>query len=152
MSLVTISLFKINACMKSQDVKYIKVKLLWLKSRWVARLPEIQLFLSSRTFIQLLYSKVMSVLFLLDFSATFVSIHQSFLLDTISALGSKSTLWFSPSLFMSPPQSPIFAFSCCSWGSQGKNAKVVCQSHLQSLLQSLFRTLHHDLFILGGPT
>ena len=36
--------------MKSQDVKYIKVKLLWLKYRWVARLPEIKLFLSSMTF------------------------------------------------------------------------------------------------------
>ena len=36
--------------MKSQDVKYIKVKLLRLKYRWVARLPEIKLFLSSMTF------------------------------------------------------------------------------------------------------
>ena len=32
---------------------------------------------------------------------------------------------------MSPPQSPILPFSCCSWGSQGKNAAVVCHSLLQ---------------------
>ena len=25
----------------------------------------------------------------------------------------------------------LFAFSCCSWGSQGKNTKVVCNSFLQ---------------------
>ena len=31
----------------------------------------------------------------------------------------------------------LFAFSCCSWGSQGKNTEVVCQSKTSYLLSSL---------------
>ena len=42
------------------------------------------------------------------------------------------------------------AFSSCSWGSQGKNAEVVCHCLLQGTM--FFRTLHYDLTILGGPT
>ena len=48
-------------------------------------------------------------------------------------------------------QCPIFfAFSYCSWGSQGNNAEVVC--HSLSSGPCFFRTLHHDLPILRGPT
>ena len=43
-----------------------------------------------------------------------------------------------------------FAFSCCSWGSQGKNTEVVCQSLLQ--WPHSVRPLHHDPSILSGPT
>ena len=43
-----------------------------------------------------------------------------------------------------------FAFSYCSWGSQGKDTEVVCHSLLCGPL--FVRTLHHDLFVLGGPT
>ena len=42
------------------------------------------------------------------------------------------------------------AFSYCSWGSQGKNAEVVCHCLLQGTM--FFGTLHYDLTILGGPT
>ena len=44
----------------------------------------------------------------------------------------------------------LFAFSNCSWGSQGRNSEVVCHSLLQG--PHFARTLHHDLSILGGPT
>ena len=44
----------------------------------------------------------------------------------------------------------LFAFSRCSWSSQGKNTEVVCHSLLQWTM--FFRALHHDLSILGGPT
>ena len=43
-----------------------------------------------------------------------------------------------------------FAFSCCSWGSQGKNTEVVCHSLLQ--WPHSVRPLHHDPSIFGGPT
>ena len=43
-----------------------------------------------------------------------------------------------------------FAFSYCSWGSQGKNTEVVCHS-LYSGPHSV-RPLHHDPPILGCPT
>ena len=36
----------------------------------------------------------------------------------------------------------LFAFSYCSWGSQGKNTDVVCHSLLQ--WTRFVRTLHHD--------
>ena len=44
----------------------------------------------------------------------------------------------------------LFVFSYCSWGSQGKNAKVVCRFLLQGT--TFFQTLHHDLSVFGGPT
>ena len=44
----------------------------------------------------------------------------------------------------------LFAFSYCSWGSQGKNTEVACHSLLQ--LTMFCQTSHHDLSILGGPT
>ena len=44
----------------------------------------------------------------------------------------------------------LFAFSYCSWGSQGKNAEVVCRS--LSSGPYFVRTLHHDPPVLGGPT
>ena len=43
-----------------------------------------------------------------------------------------------------------FAFSYCSWGSQGKNSEVVCHSLLQ--WTTSVRPHHHDPTILGGPT
>jgi len=43
-----------------------------------------------------------------------------------------------------------FAFSYCSWGSQGKNTEVV--SIPFSSGPRFVRTLHHDPSILGGPT
>ena len=46
--------------------------------------------------------------------------------------------------------SHLFAFSYCSWGSQGKNAEVVCYSLLQGTM--FLRTLHHDPSVLGGPS
>ena len=44
----------------------------------------------------------------------------------------------------------LFAFSYCSWGSQGKNLKWFA-IHFSSGL-CFVRTLHHDPCILGGPT
>ena len=44
----------------------------------------------------------------------------------------------------------LSAFSYCSWGSQGKNTKVVYYSLLQG--PCFVRTLHHDPSVLGGPT
>ena len=46
--------------------------------------------------------------------------------------------------------SHLFAFSYCSWGSQGRNTEAVCQSLLQ--WTTSVRTLYHDPSILGGPT
>ena len=44
----------------------------------------------------------------------------------------------------------LFAFSYCSWGSQGKNTEVVCHALLHG--PHSVRPLHHDLSVLGGPT
>ena len=44
----------------------------------------------------------------------------------------------------------IFAFSYCSWGSQGRDTEVVC--HSLSSGPHFVRTLHHDPSVLGGPT
>ena len=44
----------------------------------------------------------------------------------------------------------LFAFSYCSWCSQGKNPEVVCHSLLQ--WTTFVRTLHYDPSVLGGPT
>ena len=44
----------------------------------------------------------------------------------------------------------LFAFSYCSWGSQGRNTEVVCHSLLQ--WTDSVRTLHHDPSIVDGPT
>ena len=46
--------------------------------------------------------------------------------------------------------SVLFAFSCCSRGSQGKNIEMVC--HSLSSGPCFLRTLHHDPFVLRGPT
>ena len=43
----------------------------------------------------------------------------------------------------------FFAFSHCSWGSQGKNIELVCISF--SSEPRFVRTPHYDLSILGGP-
>ena len=42
----------------------------------------------------------------------------------------------------------LFAFSCCSWGSEGKNTEVFCHSLLQ--WTKLCRIFHHDPSI-GWP-
>ena len=44
----------------------------------------------------------------------------------------------------------LFAFSYCSWGSQGKNTEVVCIPF--STGPCFVRTLLNDLSVLGGPT
>ena len=41
----------------------------------------------------------------------------------------------------------LFAFSHCSWGSQGKNTEVVCHSFSSG--PRFVRTLHHDPSVLG---
>ena len=41
------------------------------------------------------------------------------------------TYWAPTDLGVHLPVSCLFAFSCCSWGSQGKNTEVVCNSLLQ---------------------
>ena len=45
--------------------------------------------------------------------------------------------------------SHLFAFSFCSWHSQDKNTEVF--TILFSSRPPLFRTLHHDPSIMGGP-
>ena len=47
-------------------------------------------------------------------------------------------------------QKSLCAFSYCSWGSQGKNVKVVCRSLLQ--WATFIRTLHDNPSILGSLT
>ena len=42
-----------------------------------------------------------------------------------------------PTWGVPPSVSYLFAFSCCSWGSQGKNPEVVCHSFLQSILKEI---------------
>ena len=44
----------------------------------------------------------------------------------------------------------LFAFSSCSWSSQGKNAEVSCHSLLH--WTNFVRPLHCDPSVLGGPT
>ena len=46
-----------------------------------------------------------------------------------------------------PSVSYHFAFSHCSWGSQGKNTEVVCHSFSSG--PRFVRTLHHDPSVLG---
>ena len=56
--------------------------------------------------------------------------HPFILSGVISPLTSSSILdTYQPGEFIF--QYPIFAFSYCSWGSQGKNTEVVCHSLLQ---------------------
>ena len=43
-----------------------------------------------------------------------------------------------------------FAFSYCSWGSQGKNTEVVCHSLLQ--WTTFYQNSPHDPSIFSGPT
>ena len=42
----------------------------------------------------------------------------------------------------------VFAFSYCSWGSQGKNTEVVCHSLLQFVLSELSSMTHLSLVAL----
>ena len=58
--------------------------------------------------------------------------------------------WHLPTWGVHLSVSYLFAFSYCSWGSQGKNTEVVCHSPLQ--WTASVRTLHHDPSVLGGPT
>ena len=44
----------------------------------------------------------------------------------------------------------LFAFSNCSWGSQGKNTEVAAIPFSSG--PHFARTLHHDQSFLGGPT
>ena len=42
----------------------------------------------------------------------------------------------------------IILISCCSWGSQGKNAEELCIPFSSG--PHFVRTLHHDPSVLGG--
>ena len=46
----------------------------------------------------------------------------------------------------------LFAFSYCSWGSQGKNTEAKWLATPFSSGPRFVRTLHHDPSVLGGPT
>ena len=61
-----------------------------------------------------------------------------FCFGSISSIFLELFLYSSPVAYWAPTNLGIstfsvifFAFSCCSWGSQGKNTKVVCHSLLQ---------------------
>ena len=80
---------------------------------------------------------------------------QPFILSgVISPLFSSSIIghWLTWGVHLSA--SYLFAFSYCSWGSQGKNTEVVFQywSGPFSSGPCVVRALHHEPFILGGPT
>jgi len=80
--------------------------------------------------------------------------HQTLLLSPVTSttgccfcFGSVSSVFLKLFLHWSPVQighlptwgvhlsvSYFFAFSCCSWGSQGKNTEVVCHSLLQGTM------------------
>ena len=64
---------------------------------------------------------------------------------------------YSPQAYWAPsnlgallPVSYPFAFSYCSWGSQGSNTGVAC--HPFSSGPRFVRTLRHGPSVLGGPT
>ena len=59
----------------------------------------------------------------------FGSIHSFFL--ELFLHWSLVAYWAPTELWSSPLSVLFFAFSCCSWGSQGKNTDVVCHSLLQ---------------------
>ena len=61
-----------------------------------------------------------------------------FCFGSISSFFLELNLHWSPVTYWEPPTwgvhlsvSYLFAFSCCSWGSQGQNTEVVCHSLLQ---------------------
>ena len=58
--------------------------------------------------------------------------------------------WAPTDLIVHLSVSYLFAFSYCSWGSQGNNTELVCHSLLSG--PHFVRTLHHDPPILAGPT
>ena len=58
--------------------------------------------------------------------------------------------WALPTWGVPLSVSYLFAFSYCSWGSQGKNAEVVCPSFSSG--PHFFKTLHRNPSILGDPT
>ena len=79
-----------------------------------------------------------------------------FCFGSISSFFLELFLHWSPVAYRAPTNlgvhlsvSYLFDFSFCSWHSQGKNTEVVCYSLLQ---WTMFRNLHHDPSILGGPT
>ena len=60
-------------------------------------------------------------------------------------LHSSSVVYWAPTnLGVHLSESYLFAFSYCSWGSQGKNTEVVCHSLLQwtTFLSELFTMTH----------
>ena len=58
--------------------------------------------------------------------------------------------YWAPTDLGSPSFSVLFfAFSYCSWGSQGKNTEVFVIPFSSG--PHIFRPLHHDPTILGGP-
>ena len=135
--------------MKSKDVKYIKVKLFCLKYRWVARLPEIKLFLSSMTF-----SCCIQRLCL--FSSYLTS--QQHLCQSISLSSWIHFLHLAPRAHSGfPPVSLCLLLSLLFLHFHAVHGvlKARMLKWFASPFSSepcFFRTLHHDLFILGGPT
>ena len=60
-----------------------------------------------------------------------------FCFGSVSSFFLEVFLYWSPVAYWAPTDlggssfSVLFAFSCCSWGSQGKNTEMVCHSLLQ---------------------
>ena len=75
-----------------------------------------------------------------------------FYFGSISSFSLELFLYSSPVTYWAPIDlgvhlsvSYLFAFSYCSWGSQGKNAEVVCHSLLQwtTFCQNIFSIMTH---------
>ena len=60
--------------------------------------------------------------------------------------------WVLPTWGINLSMSYLFAFSYCSWGSQGKNTEVKWLAITFSSGPHFVRTLHHDPSVLDGPT
>ena len=60
--------------------------------------------------------------------------------------------WVLPTWGINLSMSYLFAFSYCSWGSQGKNTEVKWLAITFSSGPHFVRTLHYDPSVLGGPT
>ena len=46
----------------------------------------------------------------------------------------------------------LFAFSCCSWGSQGKNTEAVCHSLLQGQRTPVEKNVLSELSTMTSPS
>ena len=134
--------------MKSQDVKYIKVKLLRLKYRWVARLPEIKLFLSSVTFSCCIQRLCLSSSYVASQQCLCQSIRLSSWIHFLH-LAPRAHSGFpliSLCLLLSLLFFPFHAVHGVL------KARMLQWFAIPFSSGPRFVTLHHDLFILGSPT